>query len=364
MRAASTSYCFTPNEAVYLNGYAKRKGYSTGVHQDLTATLLLLEEKERVAIISFDLCGIDQDFIQRIAHFSNYSVNQLFVCATHTHASLNEFPQFLSFGQLSMREVNAEVRNALAKGIGEALNKLEAELEEVSIFSKVTQASGLYTNRNDRDGLVDLSLNLLLFQTADHRNMGCILHFNAHPTVLDAQNTLLSPDFIGTTRNLMVAQFNCPCLFINGACADVSTRMTRLNASIEECERIGTELYHRVNTKASLKKLTPALTLTHAIYTAQTCRYLPKLDMNISRLDLGDLCLIGFPGEISVRFSQEIKKLLGEQRVLVCGYTNDYLGYFIHQEDRRDTYEAQCCTLNPDESIHFIQWLQSTLTNL
>ena len=115
MRAASVSFCFTPDNAVYLNGYEKRRCLSEGVHQDLMATVLLLEDVEKTAIISFDLCGIDQDLIQRIAGFSNFSVDQLFVCATHTHASLNEFPLYLSFGQLAMRSPDENIRSEIGR---------------------------------------------------------------------------------------------------------------------------------------------------------------------------------------------------------------------------------------------------------
>ena len=86
--------------------------------------------------------------------------------------------------------------------------------------------------------------------------------------------------------------------------------------------------------------------------------------MDLSIRELGELVLFGFPGEISVRFSREIKQLFGERRVLVCGYTNDYLGYFIDKEDARDTYEAKICTLQPEESTTFIEWLKTTLTFL
>ena len=47
MRAASVSFCFTPDNAVYLNGYEKRRCLSKGVHQDLMATVLLLEDVEK-----------------------------------------------------------------------------------------------------------------------------------------------------------------------------------------------------------------------------------------------------------------------------------------------------------------------------
>ena len=71
----------------------------------------------------------------------------------------------------------------------------------------------------------------------------------------------------------MTAQFHCPITMINGACADVSTRFTRRDASIAECERIGTELYHRISDCTDLKKLDPALSLKHRIYQAATCVY-------------------------------------------------------------------------------------------
>lgn len=364
MKAASASLIFTPEIPVFMNGYEKRQSLSTGVHQDLKASILLLEDVERSVIISFDLCGIDQDLIERIAHFSGYRPEQLFVCATHTHASINEFPLLLSFGQLAIREPDEVIRNQLAKKIADALKHAESALEEVVLYSKITQAVGLFANRNDPDGPVDRFLNTLFFQTQDGINKGCIVHINVHPTVLDYHNTLLSPDFIGTMRCLMEAQLNCPLIVINGACADVSTRFTRHDSSVEECERIGQELYKKISDLNGLKKMSGGASLHTMIYPTKTCRYMPELEMNLSILELGDLYLFGFPGEISVRFSREIKQLFDEQRVLICGYTNDYLGYFIDNKDPKDTYEANICTLMPEESIDFVDWLKSTLTFL
>lgn len=364
MKAASASIIFTPKTPVFMNGYEKRQCLSTGIHQDLKASILLVEDSEKTAIISFDLCGIDQDLIQRIASFSNYRPDQLFVCATHTHASINEFPLLLSFGQLAIREPDEAIRNQLAKEIADALKQAESDLEEVVLYSKVTQAVGLYANRNDPDGPVDRFLNTLLFQTQDGRNKGCIVHLNTHPTILDFNNTLLSPDFIGTMRDLMEAQLDCPLTVVNGACADVSTRFTRHESSIAECERVGKELYMKINDLTGTKKM-PSKSVMHTmIYQAKTCRYMPTLAMNLSILELGDLLLFGFPGEISVRFSREIKQIFDEQRVLICGYTNDYLGYFIDINDPKDTYEAKICTLIPEESIDFVNWVKSTLTFL
>lgn len=364
MKAASASLIFTPEIPVFMNGYEKRRTLSTGVHQDLKASILLLEDVERSVIISFDLCGIDQDLIERIAHFSGYQPEQLFVCATHTHASINEFPLLLSFGQLTIREPDETIRNQLAQQIADVLKQTEADLEEVVIYSKVTQAVGLFANRNDCEGPVDRFLNTIIFQTQDGKNKGCIVHMNTHPTILDYHNTLLSPDFIGTMRCLVETQLNCPLTVINGACADVSTRFTRRESSIAECERVGHELYKKISDMNGLKKISGRVKLHMMIYHAKTCRYMPELEMKLSILELGDLLLFGFPGEISVRFSREIKQLFDEQRVLICGYTNDYLGYFIDNKDPKDTYEANICTLMPEESIDFVDWLKSTLTFL
>lgn len=364
MKAASASLIFTPEIAVFMNGYDKRRTLSTGVHQDLKASILLLEDVERTVIISFDLCGIDQDMIERIACNSGYRPNQLFVCATHTHASINEFPLLLSFGQLSMRSPDEEIRNKLAKEIAYAIKQAEEDLEEVVLYSKVTQAVGLFANRNDSEGPVDRFLNTLYFQTQNGRYKGCIVHLNTHPTILDYHNTLLSPDFIGTMRCLMETQLNCPLTVINGACADVSTRFTRRESSIEECERVGQELYKKISDLNGSKKISGKVELHTMVYHAKTCRYMPELEMKLSILVLGDLLLFGFPGEISVRFSREIRQIFDEQRVLICGYTNDYLGYFIDTKDPKDTYEANICTLMPEESIDFVDWLKSTLTFL
>ncbi len=364
MRAASASFDFTPTQPVYLNGYAKRHELSTGIHQPLIGSVLVIEDEQLYVLISFDLCGIDPDLTRRIAHHSGLNENQLFISATHTHASLNEFPLTLSFGAFALNQPNETIREAIAKQAADAIHEATQHLEAVRLYSKISQASGLYANRNDPQGPLDRFVHVLLFQTADEKNKGCIVHLNCHPTVLNHENTLISPDFVGTTRTLLEKELGCSVNMLNGACADVSTRFTRQASTTSECERIGQLLYERCHDLCGMIKLDPEVSLKHFTYPTQTCRYLPSLSLPISLLHLGNLVLLGFPGEITVTYAREIKECFGEQRVLVCGYTNDYLGYFICDHDRKDTYEAKVCTLKPEESSRVISWLQETLTNL
>jgi hypothetical protein len=58
----------------------------------------------------------------------------------------------------------------------------------------------------------------------DGRVLATWVNYACHPTTLAWQNKLLSPDFVGATREILQRAFGAPALFLQGAEGDVSPR--------------------------------------------------------------------------------------------------------------------------------------------
>ena len=71
---------------MYLIGYGDRTKGNTGVHDDLTASALVLDDgSTRIAIVACDLLCLNEFVVDRIrAKVGTESV--VIVCCSHTHA--------------------------------------------------------------------------------------------------------------------------------------------------------------------------------------------------------------------------------------------------------------------------------------
>src|SRR6185436_2823646 len=90
-KAGSASVCFTPNEPLWLAGYAVRTEPAREKISDLYASALALEDEtgQRLVIASADIIAINPDVGDRVAQElmkrHGLSRHQLLLTATHTH---------------------------------------------------------------------------------------------------------------------------------------------------------------------------------------------------------------------------------------------------------------------------------------
>src|SRR5206468_4353696 len=117
----------TPPLGIEMAGFHKPPGQErriTGIRQPSAARALALRaQKETVAFISLDLCGIPADFARRVqtraAKLTGIPAANIRVCATHTH-SMPTFRFFRQWGAvpkdyMNLVEQRAAEAVALAK---------------------------------------------------------------------------------------------------------------------------------------------------------------------------------------------------------------------------------------------------------
>lgn len=236
MKAGFAKEIITPDSPMPMAGFDRRHGVSDGVLDELYVSALALEpdDGEPFLICSFDLLGTDSDLCcgirDAVSSELGVSGRRVWVCATHTHSGPSGI--FSNRGnycagyvaRLCARSA-AAARRALSCSSDVSVRTAEAYVPDVASLRDRARAESQYR----------MPLLLVRFDSPGRRILLCRLA--CHPTVLDERNLFYSADLPGAVGRAMPAGTDC--IFLNGACADLSTRYTRSRSSPEEMNRLG-----------------------------------------------------------------------------------------------------------------------------
>lgn len=242
MRIGFWKVDITPPLGTELGGYAGYRPCS-GVHDRLHCAAVVLEQDGvRYALIQLELMCVDEALCARIAQAVQelgISGERLLVCAVHSHAA----PQGSVPGEGPLDQVNnscivnreaftdymLSVVAAAAHACNEAVGNLEAF--QVRIAKGIRPQVGSERHTGEQPGG---DLTVIQFRTESGKSL-ILYNFPCHPTVLSADNLLVSADCAGSGEEKLGVDM---AVFLNGAAGDISTRFTRKEASFAECERM------------------------------------------------------------------------------------------------------------------------------
>jgi hypothetical protein len=256
---------------------------------------------------------------------------------------------------------------------------------------------GIGRNRNDPEkGVLDDQVVVLRIDDASGQPLVVLMNYGCHPTVLGYQNLLFSADYPGAARQALNNVYpNAVFMYTDGASGDISTRFTRRDQSFAEVKRMGRILAGEAlkvmqlietHERASLGGRTAAVRLpyrafppadrarqeverlraelenlkaagaAHGDIRVATTRLegavaqveLAKAfagrthhETEVQALRVGDLALVGMPGEPFTRTVLQIKAQSPYHLTAVCSYSNDESGYFPDAISiEQGTYEA------------------------
>ena len=385
MRAALKSIYLQGNNQLSLSGYYHRKEGNTGFYDDITVNICLLENNnQQTVLVSMDSIGIDSETTKIIKKklYDSCSIekSQVFLYATHTHSSYKAMRRqstpllnVILNDQVHTKDEEIFYKRMI-QSIVKAVEDCQQELMDCEISYIKSKVDSVATNRNDRDGYYDNSLDVIKIKNQD-RIIGCLCVFACHPTILGSDNMKVSSDFVGSLRNTVQQQYpDCTTLFLQGCAAEISTRFTRRNSSFEECQRIGNLIGQEV-IKCLQQPSLPAVTLFSKVFSIELkVRNFDKRVENVfeskekrvlevikqgeyfqelfshhktsesivtevSLINFDSFRLCNLPGEPFGEIGRDIKKTMGENTI-VCGYCNDYVGYLVsHEGLKKQSYE-------------------------
>ena len=390
LKAGFSSLDITPQKPYPMAGFDLRKASAEGVHDPLAVRALVLDDGNDCCVICCaDTLGIADYMAEEIreAICARIPVKDeaVQVSAIHTHAAPQSI--FRSFSCYDEAYSDFVVQTA-AKA---AENAYLARHEVIAKYAHTTvRGVGSYRDRPREEAAYDMPCDSILFYGQDNGVRDILLTVYAcHPTVLNESNLLNSRDLVyGCDKHLNKRQQNTDTIFLNGACADVSTRFTRKNADFTEAEHLGS-----VWADAVLESLETAFPIADTLSSRMNGLFVPPaaffskeqreeiiayLDNKIGNckdtaqqreyiacrsvlqrqtygtrngcnaqlriLDIGGVLLCSLPFEYASVDALQLKGALEEKsgkHAVICCYSNGYEGYLPSGRplDRDSGYE-------------------------
>ncbi|MBI1816403.1 MAG: neutral/alkaline non-lysosomal ceramidase N-terminal domain-containing protein [Deltaproteobacteria bacterium] len=402
----------TPPLGLPLGGYGARFGGADAVLDRLHARAIVIDDGgAAIAIVALDLVHVFADWTvrvrERITRAYGIASERVLMAATHTHAGPAVFrsgierdERLATYEHAMIEQVVASVADARQRAKPAVLRFGRAAVAEVA------------ANRREAAMPVDHMVRVLSSHEPNGTLLGVLANFGCHPTVLSAANHAYSGDLLGVAATQAAQTLAAPVVFTNGAAGDVSTRFTRREQTADEVQRLArlladgvgaavndavevdlgdTSLGAAVGTvpvrwralptrAAAQAEVEAALADLEAAHTrgddararrvaaarvegAQAALWVGSYGgwavlfgerppvAQLQALRCGDVSLVAAPGELFSSAGTQLRHALGE-RVLVIGYANDYLGYFIPEAEAvAGGYEALIAMVDPrDES--------------
>lgn len=232
---------------------------ASGVHRPFVATALALQRPDADPLV---LIGVDGTWWRRtddelrtrraVLEAVQLPASNVVISLSHTHAgcvftsSAGELP-----GGTAALDYLARLGPALAEVARQAIANLAP-----GTIDWLTGHCGLAGNREaiiDEIPYVAWNPELPADDTvvvgriaaADSRTIGTLVNYACHPTTLAWQNEALSPDYVGTMRELVEQATGAPVLFIQGASGDLAPR-EQYTGDVTVADRHGRSLGHAV----------------------------------------------------------------------------------------------------------------------
>jgi hypothetical protein len=374
-KAGTATVAITPEEPMWMAGYASRDKPSEGKIHDLFAKALALEDARgaRLVIVTLDLVSVPRPLRDALEAAAGQAYRlppeALLINASHTHCGPEVRPDkvYLPKNQAERcRKYVEGLRDKLLELVGRALD----DLAPVSLsytharagfaMNRRTPTENGYQNHPYPDGPVDHDVPVLQVKSADDQLKALLLGYACHSTTLGIYQ--FCGDYPGfATRYLEEAHLGTTALFMAGCGADQNPYPRR---ELDLCKQHGRALSNGVEAaletyakpvRGPLKTAIDEVVLEFAAppsrgqleeesqsknkWERQHAEILLKeLDekgklrttypalVQVARFG-EDLILVALSGEVVVDYSLRLKSELAGPAVWVAGYSNDVFGY-------------------------------------
>jgi len=330
-RAGASRIDITPQAGHAMGGYSARKGNSTGTHDPLLATVLVLESGGRkLAIVSADLRSFVSTRVGEVAK-QRHGVDQTIIGVSHTHS-----------GPLTWEARTAwytDAENKMIDAIGAAVKamapaKLSTSSAQVYLGHnrrKVAEgrATMLWRNAEKQPSHpLDPTVTVLTVADASGKPMAVLVNFACHPSILGPDNLQFSADYVGGLRaGVEAAHPGALCLFVQGGAGDINPYRDKeaVPAGFDAAAEMGTALAKAA--LGSMKRTQPvtgALKISSEI-TEVANRWKPaeKIPIGWTTATIGDgaLCLLALPGEPFVEHQLVFREKSECRTAMLFGYS-------------------------------------------
>ena len=367
MKIAHYEQIITPEVGEPAAGYGP-KDITVRIHDDLKLTVLLMDDGEhKAAVLGFDLLGLDEPFVRKIrssaAALLGCPPEYVILTCTHTHSG----PHTRS---LARCHANPEYVEKLFRWSDTAVREAMKSWLDADVFFYSCKCDQNYNRRyvDNSNRCKDLSenrsleplgseftdqeLGMLIFTPPKSGHpIGVLLNYTAHPLASHSPGLgahQISADYPGALRKIM-ADNCCWCVFTDGAAGDLfpkesecgweSVRQCAAGIAKEAirgiCDACRNKALYKIENpviKAAIETVTVKLRRDRQADRRELPVYEGKTETaaELQLLAVGDICLVGAPGEMLSEIGQEIKWHSPYRKTFILYNSTAYLSYLPH----------------------------------
>lgn len=361
----------TPRASVWLAGYGSRNKPSDGICDELYAKALVLDDgQNKMAIVSADLLWvplkITAEIRRKVKEKIGIPEKNVLICATHTHFGPKIDRITKNWPDTSVSEIDESYVQTLKKRIVDSILTANKKMKDVKLGATKGKITEIVYNRRTRkaDGTVAMTFRLpaakkeyvfgpvdpevciLRVEDTSGELVGAIVNYACHP-VSGAKDKdkfyFISADYPGYTAKVIEEVEGGVCLFALGTAGNMNpNRIGRKDPRAEIGKALGGEVLRRIQsvsttgevTLKALKKpviipIKKNLSPDRIIDADKTKK---TLTTEIQLLRIGDIYILGLPGEVLVEIGLDIKKRAGIESLFIISLSNDACGYVCHRE--------------------------------
>jgi len=373
----------TPPIGIWLSGYGRRDKPSDDIVDELYAKALVLDDGQNtIAIVSADLVGIPLEITNQIRGIvkekPGIPEKNVLICATHTHYG-PMIRQRKIYDNLAVDK--SYVQTLIKKTAGSVLIAYK-NMKEVKIGAVKGQVPEIVYNRRTKmpDGSVRVTWGIpynesevtfgptepevcvLRIEDMSGEIIGSLVNFACHPTsgsIFPDWLYSVSADFPGQTTRVVEQMEGGICLFTQGTGGNMAA-ITRLHERKKPRLQMGNALGGEVLRRLQFISTSGDVTLKSLRKNIRfpTKKTLPDdsimdddkfkndLTTEIQVFKVGDIYILGLPGEVLVEIGLEIKKRASIENLFIISLSNDVCGYVCHSQAYEEGgYESTTATI-------------------
>jgi hypothetical protein len=395
LQAGAASVVITPPVGVDLSGFAGRSTGNTGIHDDLTAKALVVDDgRRRIALVTMDLIGLSPDLVEKIRDLvqqqGGIPPTHLLLNASHTHFGPGTIP-FRGMGtrdeaylNLLVRQVAGAVRMAIDRMVPARVGVGRGAVR-IGINRREKRPDGVILGKNP-EGKVAPYVDVMRVDREDGRPLALLFTHATHPVTLGGKCLLVTADFPGYAMRFVERWMpeGGVALFAQGCCGDINPEV--VGGTFSDVERSGTALgaavigtaarittSEEVELRVATRRLALPLQDPPSVEEAERLleEYQKRLDegrttgkewgwvrhdtgmvewaqdllrlsqegekgltqgFTIQGIRMQDTAIIGMDGEVFVDYALDFDTRSPFRQTIVLGYSNGCIGYIPTEE--------------------------------
>jgi neutral ceramidase len=362
LKGGTAKVDITPAIGAWLSGYGSRNKPSEGILDPLYAKALVLDDgQSKIAIVSADLLwvplGITNEIRQQVQKKLGIPQENIMICGTHTHFAPKIDRIAKDWPDAAAAQIDESYVQVLKKKIFDSIMLAERDIKDVKLGVGKGEMTEIVYNRRTKkpDGKVAMTFNLpdltfgpidpelclLRVDDTDGALVAAVVNYACHPVSGDPIRDkffYMSADYPGYTARVIEQAEGGNCIFLLGTAGNINpVRLNRTHPRMQTGKALGgAALRHMQFTQPCgdvkisalkrqvslpIKKNLPPERLLSVGKDAET------QNTEIQVLRIGDVYIVGLPGEVLVEIGLEIKAKAGIENLFVVSLANDAVGY-------------------------------------